>query len=97
MKVATAREASSAPTPASSFELEFSSRSRKACARPIDTYEIAASWSAALETFAAMIVKLHVLDDEQVAVAAESVTEHLDGIGGDLAVLESALAVDLAA
>jgi hypothetical protein len=52
---------------------------------------------AALDTFAATIVKLHTLDEEQVVLAGASVAEHLDGIGDDLAVLESALELDLAA
>lgn len=50
---------------------------------------------AALETFAATIVKLQSLDDEQIALAGESVTDQLAEISDDLAVLESALDPDL--
>lgn len=50
---------------------------------------------AALEAFAATIVKLQSLDDEQIVLAGESVTDQLAEIGDDLAVLESALDPDL--
>jgi hypothetical protein len=46
---------------------------------------------AALEAFAATIVKLQSLDDEQIVLAGESVTDQLAEIGGDLEILESAL------
>jgi len=46
-------------------------------------------------TFAAAIVKLHALDEEQLVLAGESVADHLDGAGDDLDVLESAIALDL--
>jgi hypothetical protein len=52
---------------------------------------------AALDAFAATIVKLHTLDEEQLVLAGESVTDHLDGIADDLEVLESALEFELAA
>lgn len=52
---------------------------------------------ATLETFAAEIIRLQALDDEQVALAGESLTEQLDEIGGDLEVLEVALDPELAA
>lgn len=50
---------------------------------------------AALEAFAATIVKLQSLDDEQIVLAGESVTDQLAEIGGDLEVLESALDPEL--
>lgn len=50
---------------------------------------------AALETFAATIVKLQSLDEEQIVLAGESITDQLAEIGDDLAVLESALDPDL--
>jgi len=50
---------------------------------------------AALDAFAATIVKLRTLDEEQIVLAGDSVSDHLDGIGEDLAVLESALELDL--
>jgi DNA-directed RNA polymerase subunit K/omega len=46
---------------------------------------------AALESFAAMVVKLEVVDDDQFACAGETVADHLDGAGEDLEVVESAL------
>jgi hypothetical protein len=52
---------------------------------------------AALESFAAMVVKLEFAEDEQIAQAGGSVVEQLAGINDELAVIESALAVDLAA
>lgn len=52
---------------------------------------------AALDAFAATIVKLHTLDEEQIVLAGASVADHLDGVADDLAVLESALELDLAA
>jgi hypothetical protein len=52
---------------------------------------------AALEAFAATIVRLQVVDQEQLLLAGESMTEHLDGVDDELAALESALATDLAA
>ena len=52
---------------------------------------------AALDAFAATIVKLHTLDEEQLVLAGESVADHLDGIADDLDVLESELELDLAA
>jgi hypothetical protein len=52
---------------------------------------------AALESFTAMIVKLHGTDQEQRALSDESVIAHLDEISDDLAVLESVLEADPAA
>lgn len=52
---------------------------------------------AALETFSAMIVRLHALNEEQIVLAGESVAEQLEGIGDDLELLESALEIDTAA
>jgi hypothetical protein len=52
---------------------------------------------AALEAFAVTILKLHTLEEEQIVLAGESVTEHLDGIQDDLDVLEAALEPELAA
>ena len=49
---------------------------------------------AALESFTAIIVKLHSTDEEQLALAGESVVAHLDEIGDELAVLESVLEAD---
>jgi hypothetical protein len=46
---------------------------------------------AALDGFAATIVKLQALDDEQVALAGESVSDQLIEIGAELDVLEAAL------
>ena len=52
---------------------------------------------AALDAFAATIVKLHTIDEEQIVLAGESISDHLDGVAEDLEVLESALELDLAA
>jgi hypothetical protein len=52
---------------------------------------------AALESFAATVVRLHVVGEEQVTLAEESVVDQLDGVGAELDVLETALAMDLAA
>jgi hypothetical protein len=52
---------------------------------------------AALEAFAATIVRLQSLDDEQIVLAGESLADELAGIGEDLDLLESALEPDLAA
>ncbi|MBX3160433.1 MAG: hypothetical protein KF773_30995 [Deltaproteobacteria bacterium] len=52
---------------------------------------------ATLDAFAAAIVKLHVVDEEQAAVGSSSVVDDLDGIGEDLDALASALESDLAA
>ncbi len=52
---------------------------------------------AALESFAATIVRLQVVDEEQLALAGASVAEHLDDVEGELGALESALAPELAA
>jgi hypothetical protein len=51
---------------------------------------------AAFESFAAAIVRIHVLDEEQIVLAGESVTDQLEEIGDDLHVLESALDLELA-
>jgi hypothetical protein len=52
---------------------------------------------AALESFAATIIKLRVAGDEQVILSGDSVVDHLDGVGDELEVLEAELAIDLAA
>jgi hypothetical protein len=52
---------------------------------------------ATLESFAATIVRLQAVDEEQLLHAGESMAEHLDGVDDELAALESALATDLAA
>lgn len=49
---------------------------------------------AALESFTAMIVRLAVVDEEQLILAGESMAEHLNGVDDELAALESALATD---
>jgi hypothetical protein len=49
---------------------------------------------AALEAFAAMIVRLQVSGEEQLLIAGESVIEHLDGVDQELAAFASALAAD---
>jgi hypothetical protein len=51
---------------------------------------------AALESFAALVVKLQFVEEEQVALAGGSVAEQLAGVGEELGVLESALDSDLA-
>ncbi|HEX3478850.1 MAG TPA: hypothetical protein VHT91_27700 [Kofleriaceae bacterium] len=51
---------------------------------------------AALESFAATIVKLRVAGDEHLVLSGESVIDHLDGVGDELEVLETELALDLA-
>jgi hypothetical protein len=51
---------------------------------------------AGLESFAAIVVKLQVVNDEAIELAAQSVDEQLDGIGEDLQVLESALVLEAA-
>ena len=52
---------------------------------------------AALESFTAMIVRLAVVDEEQLMLAGESMSSHLDGIDEELAAIESALATDFQA
>jgi hypothetical protein len=52
---------------------------------------------AALESFSATIVKLRVAGDEHLVLAGDSVMDHLDGVGDELDVLETELALDLAA
>ena len=49
---------------------------------------------AALSAFAATIVKLHVADEEQIAVGTGSLNDHLDGVTDKLEILESVLAVE---
>ena len=46
---------------------------------------------AGLESFAAVVVKLEVANDEAIELVEQSVDEQLDGIGEDLQVVESAL------
>jgi hypothetical protein len=52
---------------------------------------------AALESFAATMVKLRVAGDEQALLSGATLVEHLDGVGDELEVLEAELAIDLAA
>ena len=52
---------------------------------------------AALESFSATIVKLRVAGDEHLVLSGDSVIDHLDGVGDELEVLETELALDLAA
>jgi hypothetical protein len=52
---------------------------------------------AALASYTAMIVRLQVVEEEQLLLAGESVAEHLGGVDEELEVLEAALATDLAA
>jgi len=52
---------------------------------------------AALESFAATIVKLRVAGEEQRLLSGTSVLEHLEGVGDELDVIETELALDLAA
>jgi hypothetical protein len=52
---------------------------------------------AALESFAATIVKLRVAGDEHLVLSGDSVIDHLDGVADELDVLETELALDLAA
>ena len=52
---------------------------------------------ASLRSFTATVVKQQVAEEEQVALAGESLSEHVDGVRQELAVLESALELDLAA
>jgi hypothetical protein len=53
--------------------------------------------NAGIATFSATIAKLHAADEEQVMLAGDAVTDPLDGLGEELAALESALEVDAAA
>lgn len=46
---------------------------------------------ASLRGFAATVIKQQTLEDEQLALAGETVTEHVDGVREELSVLESAL------
>lgn len=52
---------------------------------------------AALESFSATIVRLRVAGEEQMLLSGESVLDHLDGVGDELEVLETALTLDVAA
>jgi hypothetical protein len=49
---------------------------------------------ATLAAFAATIMKLHVADEEQAAVATGSVTDHLDTVAEKLEILETVLGVE---
>lgn len=51
---------------------------------------------AALESFSASVVRLHVAGEEQMILVGESVADHLDGVTDELDVLETALATELA-
>jgi hypothetical protein len=52
---------------------------------------------ATLESFAATIVKLRVAGDEHLVLSGDAVIDHLDGVADELDVLETELALDLAA
>lgn len=52
---------------------------------------------AALESFSATVVKLRVAGDEHAILSGDSVMDHLDGVGDELEVLETELALDVAA
>jgi hypothetical protein len=52
---------------------------------------------AALESFSATIVRLRVAGEEQMLVSGESILEHLDGVGDELEILETALTLNIAA
>jgi len=49
---------------------------------------------ASLESFAAQLLKLQVVEEEDLAFADETVTERIDGISEELDILESTLALD---
>jgi hypothetical protein len=49
---------------------------------------------ATLAAFAATIMKLHIADEEQAAIAAGSVSEHLENVADKLEILESVLGVE---
>jgi hypothetical protein len=49
---------------------------------------------ATLASFAATIMKLHIADEEQAAVATGSVAEHLESVADKLEILESVLGVE---
>jgi hypothetical protein len=52
---------------------------------------------AALESFSATVIKLRVAGDEHLILSGDSVMDHLDGVGDELEVLETELALDAAA
>jgi hypothetical protein len=52
---------------------------------------------AALESFSATVIKLRVAGDEHAILSGDSVMDHLDGVGDELEVLETELALDVAA
>jgi hypothetical protein len=52
---------------------------------------------ASLRSFAAAVVRQQVAEDEQLAVAGESIAENVEGVRRELEVLESALELDAAA
>lgn len=52
---------------------------------------------AALESFSATIVQLRVAGDEHAILSGDSVMDHLDGVGDELELLETELALDVAA
>jgi len=52
---------------------------------------------ASLRSFTASVVKQQTTEDEQLTLAGESLSEQVDGVGQELAVLEAALEVDAAA
>lgn len=50
---------------------------------------------ASLESFAAQLIKLDAVEQEELAFADQTVTDRIDGIGEELEILESTLAADL--
>src|SRR5262249_42653634 len=83
-------------------------RAAEACARQIETHDQLAAMReriyarlelvrAALASFLATVVKLQVSGEEQRIPSGDSAVPHLDGAGSELEVLETALALDLAA
>jgi DNA-directed RNA polymerase subunit K/omega len=52
---------------------------------------------AALESFSATVIKLRIAGEEQMIVSGESAIEQLDDVGDELELLETELAIDLAA
>ena len=52
---------------------------------------------ASLRAFTAAVIKQQTVEDEQVAIAGDSISEHVDGVRQELGALESALQLDVAA
>jgi len=83
-------------------------RAASARARQLETHDQIASMRdriqarlelvrAALESFSATVIKLHVAGEEQMILSGESVMDHLEDVGDELEVIETELAMDLAA